>query len=168
MVVGSDAGMTHQSGLFSEWNETDWSLLPAPTPSTDPDDQNSSVENVLDGVSCPSTTFCVTWQHPASGWLRPHRRRGLLGGGSRRRDLQRRRRRIRRVGGRCEPGHPLCGDRHLTSGRLTTLGSHTGQAPPGWGVSAGFSPFQQVGLRRSTWPGEYLPSMCLLASVVHA
>ncbi len=25
-----------------------------------------------------------------------------------------------------------------------------------------------VGLRRSTWPGEYLPSMCLLASVVHA
>jgi hypothetical protein len=67
MAVGSYAGASNESGLVSEWNGTDWSLLPAPTPSADPDNLNSSVDNVLDSVSCTSTTFCVAVGQQSSG-----------------------------------------------------------------------------------------------------
>jgi len=59
MAVGSYAGASNQSGLVSEWNGTAWTLLTAPTPSADPDNPNSTVDNVLDSVSCTSTTFCA-------------------------------------------------------------------------------------------------------------
>jgi hypothetical protein len=71
MAVGSDAGASDDSGLITEWNGTTWSLLPAPTPAasssslpptaiaTPTGPANPTVGNVLDAVSCTSTTFCM-------------------------------------------------------------------------------------------------------------
>ena len=53
MAVGSLQGQSEGTGaLFEAWEGTAWSVLPSP-------DVNGGTWNSLNGVSCPSPTFCV-------------------------------------------------------------------------------------------------------------
>jgi hypothetical protein len=60
MAVGQQQGTTGGSALITEWDGAGWTLVPAPVPALPtrslvpiaPDD-------LLDGVSCPATAFCM-------------------------------------------------------------------------------------------------------------